>query len=127
TPAESYRYFKPVKGLPPTDFNPVILETLRAWLDDTAGRAKKGPEKCSDEGRPNGGPLAGFDGYAEKALADWKVPGMAVAIIKDGKVVLARGYGARTHGDKASVVERTIFGIASCTKSFTAACIALRV
>jgi CubicO group peptidase (beta-lactamase class C family) len=71
--------------------------------------------------------LAGFDKYAEKALADWKVPGMAVAIVKDGKVVLARGYGVRTLGEKGRVDERTIFGIASCTKSFTAACIALLV
>ena len=43
TPEESYRYFKPVKGIPPTEFNPVILETLCAWLDETAGRPKKDP------------------------------------------------------------------------------------
>lgn len=42
TPEESFRYFKPVKGIPPTEFNPVILETLCAWLDETAGRPKKG-------------------------------------------------------------------------------------
>ena len=46
TPEESYRYFKPVKGMPPTEFNPVILETLCAWLDETAGRAKKGPRNA---------------------------------------------------------------------------------
>jgi CubicO group peptidase (beta-lactamase class C family) len=72
-------------------------------------------------------PLAGFDEYAEKALADWKVPGMAVAIIKDDKVVFVRGYGVHTLGEKGRVDERTIFGIASCTKTFTATCIALLV
>ncbi len=76
---------------------------------------------------PKADPLAGFDAYAEKALADWKVPGMAVAIIKDDKVVFARGYGVRTLEEKGRVDERTIFGIASCTKTFTAACIALFV
>jgi pimeloyl-ACP methyl ester carboxylesterase len=40
TPEESYRYFKPVKGMPPTEFNRNVLETLRSWLDETAGRAK---------------------------------------------------------------------------------------
>src|SRR5437762_10660737 len=49
---------------------------------------------------PKADPLVGFDAYAEKALADWKVPGMAVAVIKDGKVVLARGHGVRTLGEK---------------------------
>jgi CubicO group peptidase (beta-lactamase class C family) len=37
-------------------------------------------------------PLAGFDEYAEAALADWKTPGMAIAITKDGSVVLARVF-----------------------------------
>src|SRR5262249_49960532 len=79
------------------------------------------------EDGPKGDPLAGFDDYAAKALSDWKVPGMAVAIVKNGKVVLARGYGVRMVGEKGRVDERTIFGIASCTKSFTATCIALLV
>ena len=38
TPEESYRYFKPVKGMPPTEFNRAIVEALCAWLDETAGR-----------------------------------------------------------------------------------------
>jgi pimeloyl-ACP methyl ester carboxylesterase len=42
TPEESYRFFNPAKGTPPGEFNPVILATLRAWLNETAGKAKKG-------------------------------------------------------------------------------------
>jgi pimeloyl-ACP methyl ester carboxylesterase len=38
TPEESYRYFKPVKGLPPTEFNSAIVETLAAWLAETLSR-----------------------------------------------------------------------------------------
>ena len=39
--------------------------------------------------------LADFDEYAQTALTDWQIPGMVVAIVKDGEVVLARGYGYR--------------------------------
>ena len=51
TPEESYRYFKPVNGMPPTEFNSAIVETLCAWLDETAGREKKGPEKPPNESK----------------------------------------------------------------------------
>jgi CubicO group peptidase (beta-lactamase class C family) len=54
-------------------------------------------------------PLAGFDEYAEAALADWKTPGMAIAITKDGRVVLARGYGVRRFGGHDQVNEQTPF------------------
>jgi hypothetical protein len=41
TPQESYGYFKPVKGMPPTEFSRAVVETLCAWLDETAGRTRK--------------------------------------------------------------------------------------
>ena len=43
-------------------------------------------------------PLAGFDAYVNKAIQDWEVPGVAIAIIKDDKIVLAKGYGVREFG-----------------------------
>jgi pimeloyl-ACP methyl ester carboxylesterase len=45
TPEESFRYFKPVKAMPPTEFNRSFVETLCAWLDETTGRIKKEPEQ----------------------------------------------------------------------------------
>lgn len=69
-------------------------------------------------------PLAGIDEYVQAALADWKTPGMALAVVKDGKVVLARGYGVRRVGDQDPVNEQTLFPIASVTKVFTATCLA---
>ena len=51
------------------------------------------------------------------------VPGMAVAVVKDGQVVSGTGYGVKTLGQPAPVDERTLFGIASNTKVFTAAAI----
>lgn len=72
-------------------------------------------------------PLAGFDDYANKAIKDWEVPGMAIAIVKDDKIVLARGYGVKKLGDPAPVDERTLFAIGSSSKAFTAASIAMMV
>src|SRR5215471_5445700 len=72
-------------------------------------------------------PLQGFDEYVNKALKDWEVPGVGVAIVKNDKVVLAKGYGVRKLGDPAPVNERTLFAIGSSTKAFTAAALALLV
>lgn len=65
--------------------------------------------------------LSGLDDYCRQSMMEWKVPGLALAIVRDGKLLLARGYGVRELGKAASVDEHTIFPIASCTKSFTAA------
>src|SRR5262245_766442 len=62
-------------------------------------------------------PLQGFDEYVNKALKDWEVPGVGVAIVKNDKVVLAKGYGVRKLGDPTPVDERTIFAIGSSSKA----------
>jgi len=72
-------------------------------------------------------PLRGLDAYVTAALRVWDVPGLAVAVVKDDSVVLARGFGVRRMGDTARVTERTLFAIASCTKAFTAAALAMLV
>src|SRR5262249_2624229 len=54
-------------------------------------------------------PLAGFDDYVNKALKDWEVPGIAIAIIKNDKVVLMKGYGVRKLGEAAPVTDKTLF------------------
>lgn len=65
-----------------------------------------------------------IDKYIEKARKDWNVPGMSVAIVKDGKVVLSKGYGVKEIGGKDEVDENTVFAIASNSKAFVASCIA---
>ena len=72
-------------------------------------------------------PLDGFDAYAEKARADWGIPGLAVVVVKDDDVVLAKGYGVRTLGESAPIDARTVFAIGSATKAFTAASLAMLV
>ena len=69
--------------------------------------------------------VAALDAYCAQARVDWDVPGLAVAIVKDGRVVLSRGYGVRELGGNDAVDDRTLFAIASNTKAFTSAAIAI--
>jgi CubicO group peptidase (beta-lactamase class C family) len=63
--------------------------------------------------------LEGFDAFVSTALKDWKVPGVAVAVVQDGKVILSKGYGFRDVKKEAPVTPKTLFAIGSITKSFT--------
>ena len=69
--------------------------------------------------------LKKIDEFIGKAREEWKVPGLAVAIVKDGKVVHSKGYGVRELGRSDPVDADTVFAIASNTKAFTAAAIAM--
>ncbi len=71
--------------------------------------------------------LAKLDAYFAKALRDWNVPGMAIAIVKDDKIVFEKGYGVREVGKTERVDEHTLFAVASNSKSFTAAALAILV
>lgn len=61
-----------------------------------------------------------FDTYVEKAMQDWLVPGAAVAVVKDGKIIHLKTYGVRSLSSKKPVTPETIFHLASLTKGFTA-------
>ena len=69
----------------------------------------------------------GFDAYVAQVLNTFTVPGASVAIVKDGQVVLARGYGVKALGSTERVDSLTRFGIASNTKAFTASALAILV
>ncbi len=68
-----------------------------------------------------------LDAYVARVLRAFEVPGVAVTIVKDGRPVVARGYGVRRIGEATPVDGRTLFGIASNTKVFTATAIGLLV
>ena len=68
-----------------------------------------------------------LDAYAARSLKTFEVPGIAVAIVKDGKVVVVKGYGVKKLGEAAPVDENTLFGIGSNTKAFTTAALATLV
>jgi CubicO group peptidase (beta-lactamase class C family) len=65
------------------------------------------------------GKLQGIDDLADKAMKEWKVPGVAFAVVQDGKVIYAKGYGFRDVEQKLPVTTSTLFPIGSITKSFT--------
>ncbi|HEY0428837.1 MAG TPA: serine hydrolase [Pyrinomonadaceae bacterium] len=71
--------------------------------------------------------LAEIDAYAEKVRVDWNVPGFAIAIVKDDKVIFAKGYGVRELGKPDKVDENTLFAIASNTKAFTTASLSILI
>lgn len=68
-----------------------------------------------------------IDSVAELTLRTFDVPGVAVAVIKDGKVIHAKGYGIRSIKNNQKVDENTLFGVASNTKAFTAAALGMLV
>lgn len=60
-----------------------------------------------------------LDSYIKRGMQQWQIPGLAIAIVKDGKVVLSKGYGVREVGNEEKVDENTLFIIASNSKLFT--------
>ncbi len=68
-----------------------------------------------------------LDKYIESSRGAWNVPGLAVTVVKDGRVVLAKGYGVREIGKKDLVDADTLFGCMSTTKAMTAVAVAMLV
>lgn len=68
-----------------------------------------------------------LDAYVQQVMKSFEVPGVALSIVHSGKVVVARGYGVRRLGDATPIDARTLFGIASNTKLFTATALGLLV
>lgn len=71
--------------------------------------------------------LKHLDSYLEKALHDWKTPGMAVGIVQGDSLIFAKGYGVREINKPEKVDSKTLFPIASISKTFTATSIAILV
>jgi CubicO group peptidase (beta-lactamase class C family) len=72
-------------------------------------------------------PAADIDRLAGRAMQEFSVPGLAIGIVKDGRLVFAKGYGTREVGQKAPIDADTLFAIGSNTKEFTAASLAILV
>lgn len=72
-------------------------------------------------------PLQGFERFVEAMMARWHVPGLAVAVVKDDRVLLTKGFGFRDPGRGLPVTPDTLFALGSVTKSFTATGLAMLV
>ncbi|MBE0640003.1 MAG: serine hydrolase [Bacteroidales bacterium] len=71
--------------------------------------------------------IAELEQYYTKALTDWEVPGMAIAIVKDGDIIFAKGFGVKNINTGEPVDSETLFPVASNTKAMTAAALAILV
>ncbi len=72
-------------------------------------------------------PIDSLDYFIQKQVIDYKIPGLAIGVIKDNEVVLKKGYGRISTTDSLPVTTQTIFPILSCTKAFTATAIGILV
>jgi CubicO group peptidase (beta-lactamase class C family) len=66
-----------------------------------------------------------LENYVSRALTDWQIPGVAVCVVKDGKIVVMKGYGVKDYDTKEKVDENTLFMIGSNTKAFTGTALAM--
>ena len=71
--------------------------------------------------------ISQYASYVETARQQWQVPGLAIAIVKDDQVLLSKGFGNRRVGAVESVDQHTLFAIASNSKAFTSAALAILV
>jgi CubicO group peptidase (beta-lactamase class C family) len=72
-------------------------------------------------------PPSDLDAYVQRVMRAFDIPGVSLSIVKNGQVVVSKGYGVRKLGEAAPVDARTLFGIASNTKLFTATALGLLV
>jgi CubicO group peptidase (beta-lactamase class C family) len=104
-----------------------ISRTLRNIIPIILILAVAGPALPAAPAKKPQGPPPDLDAVVARTMKTFEVPGIGLAIVKDGKVVLAKGYGVRRLGEPAPVDAATLFGIASNTKVFTAAALGLLV
>jgi CubicO group peptidase (beta-lactamase class C family) len=100
---------------------------MTAWVAGAVLAAALPAAQAQRPSAAGGEPYPGWDAYVMQALATWKVPGAAIAIVRHDSVIFARGYGVRQVGTTQQVDERTVFAIGSSTKAFTAAAVAMLV
>lgn len=68
-----------------------------------------------------------LDQLVEKTLKTFDIPGISVGILKDGKIVYAKGHGVRSLTNKKDMNENTLVGVASNSKGFTCFALAMMV
>jgi CubicO group peptidase (beta-lactamase class C family) len=98
-----------------------IPETLACALTALVVATAASPLRAQSD------PLQGFDAYVRKAVADWDATGLAIAVVKDGRLLFAKGYGVRDVEAGGAVDEHTRFAIGSTTKAMTAAALGMLV
>ena len=96
----------------------LALLAAPAWSQTTKNIPERHPVLSQDQ------ILANIEQTIEQVRADWKIPGLGVALYKDGEILLCKGYGVKNYDTGAPVDAHTVFQIGSVSKSFTAAILA---
>src|SRR6266849_5948843 len=94
------------------------LVSLPSFARNDSGAATKSAQKKTPATATKPA-LDGFDDFMAQVLKDWKVPGVAVGVVQNGKVILVKGYGYRDVEKQLPVTPNTLFAVGSITKSFT--------
>lgn len=71
--------------------------------------------------------IKGLETYISTSMDDWEIPGLAIAMVKDGEIVYSKGFGSRDIEKGGVVDEHTLFAVASNSKAFTATALAMLV
>ena len=101
------------------------MRPSRNLLLATTALALLVPFSSSAQTADTTGQAALFDAYVAEAVEDWGAVGLAVAVVKDGELVFAKGYGTTDIATGAPVDEHTLFAIGSTTKAMTAAALGI--
>lgn len=81
----------------------------------------------SKQGKPAIDTTEAFDTYVQKAIKDWEIPGLAIVVVKNNKIVFKNTYGTTELGTGNKVNNETLFACASTTKAMTAAAMGILV
>lgn len=103
--------------------NPTVVTLLLCFVAVFPAAARAADEGAARTGPP--APIERLDAHVEAVRERFQVPGIAVAVVKDGEPVLVRGYGVREVGKPDAVDGDTLFAIASITKGFTSAALSI--
>ncbi|MDG3003193.1 serine hydrolase domain-containing protein [Paludisphaera mucosa] len=105
-----------------------ILLSLGIILGGSAVQAQQTPRPAETASQAAGVvDLAGVDAYVHELMAKRHVPGVSIAVVREGRVVLSKGYGLANVELSAPATERTVYQLASVTKMFTATAILMLV
>jgi CubicO group peptidase (beta-lactamase class C family) len=102
----------------------LLLSIVLVSANVSLAQKKAAPAAASAPAEP-ATKLGGLDDLAAQAMQQWKVPGLALGVVKDGKLIYAKGYGFRDLEHKLPVDTDTLFAIGSISKSFTSLAFAM--
>ena len=114
----------------------MILAALACWMlvlattanaQQTAPKPKPAKKTAAAAEAPAKPTLGDFDDFVAAQMKQWKVPGISVAVVQDGKIILLKGYGVRDQKNNLPVTPKTLFAIGSITKSFTVSALGMLV